>query len=945
MWFDTKANWKQEKLVVDLKDISQVPQYPPSVGWDEMLKLGRPFPVPATWDEVYPRHHGVGWYWRTFHLPKSDKGKVIRLKFGAVRLRAEVYLNRRLVGYSLEGSTPFEVNITHFLRFGADNLLAVRITNPGGGTSWHDFDAIAWGNVDIPDSHDFGGIWQNVSLLITPRIYVQNVYVMPLEDLRTIRVIATVANETHASHARLVYRVYDSATQKLVAAVHSRVLLKPEGREQVPTEIRIPDAQPWLPSSPHLYRLETSIADGHNVDTVHTIFGLRFFTERDGKFFLNGHRVFIRSAINWGYYPNTVAFPTPVLAEKEVRTAKALGLNMLSCHRTACTPALLKAADRLGLMIYEEPGGAPRNQPPEPRSPAEAAERDLFLQKVSRLVKRDRDHPSLIWWNMANEAGDISNDPEHLKPFINAMMRLTHRLDPSRFVTYTSARRATVMLLPYQNTYGLTFDYHTIDTLPGVWRDVLTIEHSHFKAPDPREAFYNGESRSFTALSNMPALARQFAHAPQGSYGAFWPQWNRMLTNSFQEYHLERYFKDPEELCRQIGIAQGENVAHELESIRLSDSASGIAFQGWDSHIGKFPAFWLSGIVDPFRNPNFPPQILAKASEPVHLAVVPLPSKAFAGERVHVRIALINERQVRGPAELVLALMSPDGATRVLDTKEVEIQGSEIHFVQDIDQVTVQPEEATGNYHLRAELEFQNTHNVLKQDRPLLVENRSDWSLPRSGIEVQDPTNTLNKYFEAKDIFYPDPSSPRSLWQPVDLVYNPGAAFLKTLMMQSVSEQGRTLLILAPSARSGQAIVEFMKTLKVLPSNASMVPLVINWFGGWEFDTPHPIFSGLPAPVIYGQNFSGAFGYWGITPFTGTLIAGLINAPPQVAATMGELGYGKGKILFSSLNLVPFLDKDPVATRIFAQLLTYAVKNANVSTAELKRIAAGHFPD
>ena len=195
---------------------------------------------------------------------------------------------------------------------------------------------------------------------------------------------------------------------------------------------------------------------------------MRFFTERDGRLFLNNHRVVVRSAINFGFYPYTVAYPSPELAEKEVRAAKALGLNMLSCHRTACTPALLQAADSDGLMTYEEPGGAPRERPPEPQSPAEAFERQAFLEKLQRLVVRDRNHPALVWWNMANEAfHDKVDDPQHLNPYIDEMMRTTHRLDPSRFVTYTSGKQSTVMFRPFAADYGLIYDGHTVLNLAG----------------------------------------------------------------------------------------------------------------------------------------------------------------------------------------------------------------------------------------------------------------------------------------------------------------------------------------------------------------------------------------------------------------------------------------------------------------------------------------------
>jgi beta-galactosidase len=490
LWFDPKANWQAEEVVLHPSDMAEVPLYPPTVGWDEMLKLGKPYRVPATWNEVYPRQHGVGWYWRPVRIPTSAKGKVIRLRFGAVRLRAEVFWNRRLVGYNLEGSTPFEVDITPFVRYDGDNLLAVRVTNPGGGTSSTDTVPIRWGKVALPDSRDCGGIWQDVDLLVTPPAFNQNVYVAPLEDLKTIRVISTIVNRSQAQTARLHYSVVDLPTLRVVAQMSVQQHLKANTQEVLTNEIGIPNPNRWSPETPHRYKLIAHLVATREADESETTFGVRYFTEKNGKLFLNGGRIFIRSSINFGYYPYTVIYPTPDLAEKEVRTAKALGLNTLSCHRSACTPALLEAADRLGLLIYQEPGGAPRERQPEPESAAEAFERQIFLEKLNRLVARDRNHPSLIWWNLANEAfGDVVNDPTHLAPYIDQMMQTMHRLDPSRFATYTSAHQSTVIFRPFEKNYGLIYDAHTVANVPAVWRDTLSLEHSTFEAPVSNEAF------------------------------------------------------------------------------------------------------------------------------------------------------------------------------------------------------------------------------------------------------------------------------------------------------------------------------------------------------------------------------------------------------------------------------------------------------------------------
>jgi hypothetical protein len=946
LWFDANVDWQHEKLVLSPKSLGDIPTHAPTIGWEEMLKAGKPFPVPATWDETDPHHHGVGWYWRQVRIPTAARGMVIQLRFAAVRERAEVYWNGRLLGYSLEGFTPFMVDVTKDVRYGEDNLLAVRVTNPGGGYSWMDFNPIPWGDVRLPDSHDFGGIWQDVDLLIVPPMHIQNVYAAPLEDLHTLSVTAEVANAGPLARKGLLsFEVYAAGESKPVARGKAEVSVPANNHATSEMKIQIPNAQLWSPETPNLYRLVTRLDGSGARDQVETQVGVRYFTEKDGRLFLNNHRVVVRSSINFGFYPYTVAYPSRELAEKEVRAAKGLGLNTLSCHRTCCTPALLDAADRLGLMIYEEPGGAPRERAAEPQTPAEAFERQAFLEKLRRLVVRDRNHPALIWWNMANEAfGDKVDDPQHLKPYIDELMHETHRLDPSRFVTYTSAKQSTVMFRPFETVYGLIYDGHTVLNEPAVWRDVLTLEHSTFRAPLPGEVFYNGESRNLDSLGDLPGLAAKFAKAPAGSYEANWAHWAELLRDTFARYDLGRYFKNPSELCRLIGLQQGSGFSREVESLRLSDAASGLALNGWESHSGAYPSGdykskidgqWTSGLLDPLRDYNFPPEMLARANEPVHLAVVPLPGVAYVGGKVEVDVTLINERQVKGAGKLALSITAPDGNTQLVSDEQVEVRGDSLKFVQQLLQTAVAPSGPSGYYRLRAELKL-NAGQTFRGEQSILAEKAAEWKLPASGIQLEDPTHTLGKYFEARTIFYPDLASPSHVWQPVVMIYNPeGGDFDSRYwsakgLTEEVSVLGRTALLWAADPAHGKTITDLLRQVHVLPDDAQVLLLGMHWFGGWEFNTPHPIFSGLPAPVIFDNYLVSAYAYWGITNFPGTMIAGMLNAPPQLAVTLGELRFGKGKILVCAMNLLPYLDKDPVADRILAQMLNYAVNTATI---------------
>jgi hypothetical protein len=342
--------------------------------------------------------------------------------------------------------------------------------------------------------------------------------------------------------------------------------------------------------------------------------------------------------------------------------------------------------------------------------------------------------------------------------------------------------------------------------------------------------------------------------------------------------------------------------------------------------------------VNTLRDHNFPPEMLAKANEPVHLAIVPLPGTAYVGSKVQVDVTLINEKQVKGPGRLQLEILGPDGKTQSVSDERLEIQGDSLKFVEPLLHTAVIPTGPSGYYRLRAQLRLDDG-KYFAGEQSVLAENAADWKLPTSGIQLEDPTLTLSKYFEAKSIYYPDLAGPAHAWQPVLVLYNPeGANFDSRYwsakgLTEEVSVRGRTAILWATDAAHAKTITDVLRQLHVLPDDSQVLPLGVHWFGGWEFDTPHPIFAGLPAPVIFDNYFSSAFTYWGITNFPGKMFAGMLNAPPQLAVTLGELPFGKGKIIVCGMNLLPYLDKDPVADRILAQMLNYAVSTAAVPEA------------
>ena len=170
LWRDNDAEWVDDPLFLPPVNLDNVPENPPTCGWDRLPSMTElSTALPATVEQFFWVENGnddgtagdwrgVSWWTTTVDIPAACAGQRLFLDFDSVHLRAEVYVNRVLTGYDIIGHTPFSIDITGTARAGERNEIAVRITDPLGNFSWNDRTALQWGNRDIPAAHGFGGI-------------------------------------------------------------------------------------------------------------------------------------------------------------------------------------------------------------------------------------------------------------------------------------------------------------------------------------------------------------------------------------------------------------------------------------------------------------------------------------------------------------------------------------------------------------------------------------------------------------------------------------------------------------------------------------------------------------------------------------------------------------------------------------------------------------------
>ncbi|HPF37972.1 MAG TPA: PA14 domain-containing protein [Phycisphaerae bacterium] len=701
LWLDRDAKWRDDIVHAPGVDLSGLPARPPSCGWASLSDAARDVCVPGTveglcWDELGGDYVGVSWWCRDVDLPATLADRRLTLEFSAVRQRAEVFLNDELVGYDAIGNTPFNVDLTGRAKAGR-NRLAIRITDPGGNFDWRDYNVLHWGGQTIPLSHGFGGITGGVRLVATDAIRIDDVFVRNTPAMTDIRVelgVSNTLNESVTTDLRVTIR--DALGEVAYEQVWPNVRIEP-GDQSVARDISVPQADLWRPESPTLY---VATIDLGGRDRVDRRFGFRWF-EVDGAgpnavFRLNGKRIVLRSAISWGFWPITGIFPTPEMARANVRIARALGLNMLNLHRCIGDDATFDAADELGLLIFEEPGGYTSH----------GGDDKCFAfarEKLLRMVRRDRSRPSLVIYNMINEETAPPVE-RHRRDMADA-----HRLDPTRTILYTSGwakdgddpiKLHMRPLEDVQRTIGW-YDVHHAPG-PGVYRDSFYNGPGDFRwRRDERgEIVFWGEEGAIATPPRLQRIVDDLREASDGWDGRDYRDWHAAFERFLDQKNLRTYFPSVDMLTETLGDVAFYYQGRVIENIRASDTTDGYVVNGWESE--KYENH--SGIVDCFRNPKGRPDLLAQYSKPLLLAVK-LRNKVGAVPMTAVcDVYVVNEVDLRGDFELTLMLRTEDGRQRWRNRFDVTISGGDRYGELLLRDLAIRADAGPGRYVLLAEL-------------------------------------------------------------------------------------------------------------------------------------------------------------------------------------------------------------------------------------------------
>ncbi len=401
-------------------------------------KITLPHTWDATSDNPFPttRHfRGLGWYRRRLDVQPEWRSRRVGLDFKGVFQVADVWVNGRHAGQHTGGFTGFQFDITDQLHWDAPNLLAVRVNDV------LDPEIAPANETNVVD---YGGIYRSVSLVVMDPLHIApngtSVTTEPAGDAILVRVRSWVHNAgTSSINAHLQTTVLDAANQPVATLEASDVVAAGEDKEFDQKTQPISGTHLWSPETPYLYRAVSTVSDGPRAaDRYVTSFGIRFMGHDPSTgFTLNGKPINLHGVDrrqDYGFLGDAVPEAVGV---RDVRLMKEMGVNFIRTSHYPQDPAVLEACDQLGILVWEEiPNikifiypAAGDSHPGElytERFPR-ALMRNL-KQQLREMVERDRNHPSIIIWGLADDLSGY-HYPEDFVELSNA----AHALDSTRW--------------------------------------------------------------------------------------------------------------------------------------------------------------------------------------------------------------------------------------------------------------------------------------------------------------------------------------------------------------------------------------------------------------------------------------------------------------------------------------------------------------------------------
>ena len=368
----------------------------------------------------------VGWYRKTFHVDKADLGKHFELLFDGIFRDSRVWVNGFYCGGERSGYLSQCYDITDYLNYGGDNIVCVRC-DATLEEGWY---------------YEGAGIYRHVCMTCTSPVHVENDGIFIRSVFRngdysnpSVAVSAKVRNMSHGEENVLVRVKILDADGKCVAESSlnksDNETIKPSASKDFSCIVPMRNACLWSPATPYLYKAVTEVVkDGQVIDAKETMFGIREIVfDKDKGLLVNGQQIKIKG-VNMHQDNTGVGTGIPdALQVWRIRQLKAFGCNAYRSSHNPMSPAMLDVCDSLGILVIDENRLSGTSE--------------YVIGSMEKMIRRDRNHPSVILWSAGNEEWGIEWNEKGER--IAARMRdYCHLFDPSREMTFATSGGPTV---------------------------------------------------------------------------------------------------------------------------------------------------------------------------------------------------------------------------------------------------------------------------------------------------------------------------------------------------------------------------------------------------------------------------------------------------------------------------------------------------------------------
>ena len=359
----------------------------------------------------------VGWYRRTLTIPEGDLGKRLLLRFDGIFRNARVWFNGFYMGTEPSGYATQVYDVTEYVNYGGDNLICVR----------------ADATLEEGWFYEGAGIYRDVWLEKRPAVGVATFGTFVYADLKapynaaTLHVETDVTNSSlSAAQCEVEQRLIDGDGRETARAETIRITLKPKETRGCQQLMSVERPHLWSTTDPYLYRVETTVkVDGKVTDVYVTTTGLREVEfDADRGFLLNGQPVKLKGVNLHQDHAGVGAAIPDALQAWRIRELKKMGCNAYRASHNPMTPALLDICDREGILVIDENRLTGINE--------------HHLRLLENMVRRDRNHPSVVLWSDGNEEWGMENTVQGTR-IAAAMREYTRLLDPTRHSTIANA--------------------------------------------------------------------------------------------------------------------------------------------------------------------------------------------------------------------------------------------------------------------------------------------------------------------------------------------------------------------------------------------------------------------------------------------------------------------------------------------------------------------------